>query len=64
MLRKWCEEVTRRLFDGIIQVPWDHPLIDTSGLAEDDVMQEKEHEGGMQEVLKADNASMKPREQA
>jgi len=44
-------------------VPWDHPLINTSGLVEDDVMQEQGHEGGMQEVLKADNASMKPGEQ-
>ena len=42
-------------------MPWDHPLIDASGLEEDDVMQEQEHEGGMQE---ADNASMKPGEQA
>lgn len=28
-----------------------------------DVMQEQEHEGGVQEVLKADDASMKPGEQ-
>lgn len=37
-------------------MPWDYPLIEASGLAEDDVVQEQEHEGGMQEVLKADNA--------
>lgn len=40
-------------------MPWDHPLIDTSGLVENDVMQEQENEGGMREVLKADNAPMK-----
>lgn len=61
--RKLCEEVTGRLFDGIVWVPWDRPLIDTSGLAENDVMQEQENEGGMQEVLKADNAPVKPGDQ-
>lgn len=37
-------------------MPWDYPLIDASGLAEHDVVQKQEHEGGMQEDLKADNA--------
>lgn len=56
MLRKWCEVVTRQLLHGTVWVPWAYPVIGASGLAEDDVVQEQEHEGGMQEVLKADNA--------